>query len=380
MTLIVSNSTETLQLIPLNSVNQVITTGFPPAGAVFTVTDDQAGIYPVTDSVWNDGVGTLTFTSPTVTAQTTRTLAISMNDNPLTVNPPDFQVDIIPPYRGKFVLTNAKIAWDYSLDNATTTQMFDYSGNGNFATAIGLSGAYLTSTLLPNTIPDFITTTTSPVVSLGRVPLAREAWYSRDNVNGMPQLNSVSALSGTLAVGFPIKTVQSIFWVGGITDANFWNAFSRVTIWYASFKDESNNTHTLELCFDLAPTSTARFTFWLDGNESAFTPALVNPYFTLSNQIVSATTVLSRDNSQWHVDLYLNQQHIQQLSWNMGSSAGTDTTQYKLTGFSGLGSIRTHTDEGTDVGANFSVFEQVAYSDTKDISFIATNASAWGLS
>ena len=370
MSTLISNGAGSLTLLPLNALNQVVP-GFTPAAGNFTMADNTAANYPITSVTWdtNTGLGTMVFTAPVVASRVTRTLTISMNGTPITVNPSPITTDIVPPYSGFMVLTNAWLAWDMVVPNATSLTLADYSGNNNYATTGAANyfqvGAFTSGTVVHLTPTVTLTVNRAAFSSSGTPP-------NRFFASETPILNPTSLAAATFA-GRPLNTIATVLWFNLLYDSLGTN----MVVWTYSYNDGQGQTRGVRL---LVTDNGAGITLTLQGLfggmwESYLTSVAASAYITSGGLIAMLTVTMNADNS---ASLYANGTLLATGSVASTNGVGNppQTGTQTLTYFGGLGDGGFGLQNFYSYGAQL---ELVAYTDIKTQPFIATNAHAWGL-
>jgi len=363
MHMLVSGNTSTVTLTALNAFGQQVTNGFPAPGDVFTLVDNTTANYPITAETWNDGVGTLEVTAPTITINSVnRTLILKLNGSVVNVNPDPLLVTIFPPYNGKFVLTNAVIAWDCSVAGSNlTSRLYDYSGNNRYAVTQDLGYFYYWAYSNLN----YKTSSIATPINLGHCATVAISNQTIDTT-AILSADAVTALPSFTPSTLPIRTIQTIVWR---RDAAYTNE-TPVTLFYLKFEELDNPSWFADIhCEFLWDGADESIAFSIDGSTTILEKFSLTGNFDFAQAIVSVACII---NSDYTIDVYFNNDFMGTVAAFMVDPP----TDLVLAQYSGIGSISI-VPPITNYG--FAQFELVAYSDIKNAAFIETNVNAWGL-
>jgi len=379
MPTLVSQSSCNLSLLPLNALNQV-PAGYAPAYTRFSLVDNTAAAYTVTGMAWNGttGIGTMTFIVPAVSSHATRTLTISLDGSPITVNPSPVTIDIVPPFHGRSVLTNSVIAWDMYVPDSATPQLFDFSGNGNFAVA-QLGGGNLNPPTILGT-QQYYVADASVYVAIGY------SFYSAAippgfPVNNAPILNAQSILNDTFT-GLPFQTISS-----AIMEINSSQCTVAVPVWAFKFRDSSGNTHGVQLV--LSENDTATPTFSIVTTTSATSPTDWSSPVTQATATPPGITDHSPIGRLFLVTVTMAANGVGEIWINgtryasgfnifAGQTAPNPSGASTVTYFGGMGCFP-DAHSGMYIYPTFGQCELVAYGTLLSGASVFTNASAWNL-
>jgi len=385
MPTLVSQSACNLTLLPLNALNQV-PAGYQPSYSQFTMTDNTSANYPITGIAWNGttGQGVMSFTCPAVSTHVTRNLSIALNGTAIIANPNPITIDLVPPYHGRSVLTNAILAWDCYTPDAITPQFYDYSGNGNYAVDQGTRGSGFIQQPSFNATTSYIYAT--GLTSTTGYPCLSTTWYGTNNLNTAlaPVLNTNSM--ATTYLGCPFQTITTTILLNTAASgaSEEWNGF----VWGFTFKDSLGNSHSLGL--------------WAQWYPSAWGMVLVNGASPSPANWVSLPNIASGlVNSQAGTAIDPNEGLLAVITvtisptgagelWCDGTRVASGFNIYTgftvpsptgastLTFFGGCG-FTGGSNSGSEGAVTTGQLELIAYSDIKSGQFIYTNASAWNV-
>jgi hypothetical protein len=360
-------------MTPMNAANQVVQ-DFDPAASEFVLTDDQGASYTIQSLTWDNtsGTGTMTFTAPTVSVGSQRTLSMTMDGNPLSLLPNPLTVEIMPPFGGKSVMTDAWLAWDLQVPNSTMLQMGDYSGNNNYAVAYN-AGYFLPAVLTATSQIGLSATTWT---TLGRTCFS--VVFGTNYGANAPVLNAISLATATFTTGIPFGTISTVLYTAHITA----NSDEPFPIWNFSFVDANGKTRQIILYAQTIGFSDTDSSLRLDTsyNGTSYQNVIyanVGSVFMKSGQIGLITLVFNADGSG---TLYLNSQVLATVAnvWGSGAPVPPMTGPCTLTAFGGL-SASFGGDTIVGDPELFGQLELVAYTSRLTAAQVQVNAAAWGL-
>lgn len=363
--LLVANSVETMIITPLNSFNQIIS-GFTPSAGQITITDDTSPTpinYPVQSLTWDADtkLGTLTFQTPDgITQSVTKNLTVKKDGVALNVIPNPLTVDIMPPYRGRFILSSAVLAWDFALTHgATISSFYDYSGNN--AHAVAFDGTVIGNTSKYTTTPNYKRFAGDTSITLGYKTYcfdqALTAKRPALNANKVNELTEVP--SGPV---FPARTISFAFILAGLNSTISYN------LWNWGIRVQSIFNTSISATVDIDDFSNAYLKIKSGGNivYSKFIGNGAN-YDKVLNVV---SIVLTPINTNYYsMDIYYGQlAKVTVASIHLDSNAADIGRTLNFCSGGWLAEYVTPF-----------IFEFVMYSDAKSSTFIYQNATAWGI-
>lgn len=366
---LVGNSTCQMKLLPLNALNQIIP-AFTPGVSDITLTDDQGATYTISSITWDptSSVGTMVFTTPTVTGASVRTLTLSVDGTPIATNPTPIQVTILPAFGGHSALNNAWLAWDLQVPNATTTQIGDYSGGNNYA--VNQAGGYFV-------VPRVISTTklySSPTqyTLLGRTALTTDTRGANENT--VPILYPVPATFS----GRPFGSISTVFYR---PEDDIYSRGKLFPLWRYTYTDSNGVTRDFKLCitFYPSPMTLTLYSYYNGVWNSVLTyptgTRLIGGESTTNYCLL--TLLFNADSS---ASLYINGTLLGTASNVYGSTTPpNDASTNTLTYFAGMGDGNVYLGD-TGYLITDAQLEMVCYTTILTAQQIALNAAAWGLS
>jgi len=381
---LISGSTASLEILPLDDGSQVVS-GFVPLASTFGMTDDQGGAYAIQSLVWDPTTfkGLMTFTVPVLApgAVALRNLTITYKGAAITEAPTPLQVNLIPSFQGHSVLTNALLAWDMTVPNATTSSLQDFSGNSN--SAVNPAGGYFQPAVLSagsnGTSGSLIFTSETASFPLTRDVLSG-TWPGggASTASFTPILNPASLAADTFST-WPIQTISTVFYKSSTPYAGM---FVPVNLWSYSFTGSNNINLTYTLTFDGNSTLNLTMVYGPNGATGTLISAPVGNLLDNNGRIGLITLVFNPDGT---TSLYINASLVGTGAWpdspsfNLIGDLPPQSGNNVLVSFEGLGAGNIASCGDTVPSATYGQLELIAYSDAKTAAFIATNASAWGL-